>query len=330
MNISIIGGGSWGVALANLLSDNKHQTFIYDNNEKVVDNINNKHYCYQLDEYVNDDIIASSDIRYVIAKSRYILLTVPTSVLREVLRKIREVLTSPKVFINCSKGIEPGTFKRMSEVISEEIPSKYLKGIVSLTGPSHAEEVIVRNLTTIVSCSKDEELAKKVQHIFYNPKYFRVYSSTDLVGSEIGGSIKNVYAIASGLLNGCGIGDNGRAALITRSLVEMRRFYKYFKASDETLFGLTGLGDLIVTTSSKHSRNYQAGFAISSNKDYKKVINSMTMVVEGIRTCEALHELSIKEDIDAPILNAVYDIVYLKKNPKTVINKLLQRELKSE
>ena len=261
MNITVIGGGSWGTTLAQVLTDNGHTCLIYDINASFVDAINNTHiHPFFTDVVLPESISATLDLEKAVNFSDYLLLAVPTKVMREVvLRGINKLLTSPKVFINVSKGIEPGTLKRISEIVEEEIDPKYLKGFVVLTGPSHAEEVILRKLTVLVSASKNHELAKEVQLLFSNDKYLRVYTSNDLIGCELGGAIKNAIAVVSGISTGLGLGENARAALISRGVLEIVAIVEALGGKKETAFGLTGIGDLIVTASSENSRNFRAG-----------------------------------------------------------------------
>lgn len=330
MKISVLGGGSWGLALSNVLSNNKHEVLVYDVNKKIVDKVNKLHICYQLNADINKDIKATSDINELLNFSDTILFVVPTKVLRIALANILEVLDKPKLFINAAKGIEPDTFLRVSEIFEEVIPRKYLKGFVALSGPSHAEEVI-KNMTTVVTCASNNiEDAIYAQNLFNNNDYFRVYSSTDLKGVELGGALKNIFALASGLIAGKGLGDNARAALITRGLVEMDKFYTEYGADTKSLYGLTGVGDLIVTCTSPHSRNYQAGYKIGHGKDLEETLNSMTMVVEGIRTCEAAFKYAVEHDLDLPIINAIYQVLYNNMDPEKAYKILFERSLKRE
>ncbi|AIO19352.1 Glycerol-3-phosphate dehydrogenase [Candidatus Izimaplasma bacterium HR1] len=330
MKISVIGGGSWGLALSNVLSNNKHEVLVYDKSTKIINKINKLHICYQLNENINEDIKATNNLTEVLNFSETVLFAVPTKVLRDVLNDVNKVQSKPKLFINAAKGIEPDTFLRVSEIFNEMIPSKFLKGFVALSGPSHAEEVI-KNMTTVVTTASDvNEHAVFAQMLFNNNDYFRVYSSTDLKGVELGGALKNIFALASGLIAGKGMGDNARAALITRGLVEMEKFYENYGADTKSLKGLTGLGDLVVTCTSSHSRNYQAGFKIGHGKDLEETLKSMTMVVEGIRTCEAAYKYAVEHDLDLPIITAIYHVLFDKMTPELALKKLFERSLKSE
>ena len=329
--LTIIGAGSWGCALANILCENHHQVLLFDHTEQTINEINNEHQNHKVPGVIIDSSIkATLDISEAINFSDYIVLSVPTKVMRSVLEQISKVITTKKLFINTSKGLEPDTFKRISQIVYEIIPISYIKGFVALTGPSHAEEVIVKLPTTICAVSNNKDDAVTVQHIFSNHTNFRVYTGSDLIGSELCAAIKNVYAIASGMLEGLGFGDNARAGLIARALVEMRRIVVPLGAKEETLYGLTGVGDLIVTTTSHHSRNFQAGVKLASGKSLEETIASMDMVVEGARTALAVNELVDELKIDAPIIKAVYKVIYLKMPVKDAVNELLMRSFKEE
>ena len=330
MKVTVIGGGSWGLALSKVLADNAHDVLVYDINTKIVDKINQLHVCIQLNEYIPESIIATTDIKKAVEYSDVLVFVVPTKVLRTAIDSIIPHLKTPKLFINAAKGIEPKSFKRISEIFTEMVDPTVLEGFVALSGPSHAEEVIKGLTTVIASTSNNEDDAKFVQGLFHNSDYFRVYSSTDLIGAELGGALKNIFALASGLLRGQGLGDNASAALMTRGLIEMGKIYDHFGASKDSLMGLTGIGDLIVTCTSPHSRNYQAGYKIGKGKDLNETLDSMTMVVEGIRTCEAAYDLSHKEGLETPIIDAIYDVVFKRVPPHKAYEKLLSRDQKSE
>lgn len=330
--ISIIGAGSWGSALSRILGDNNNDVLIYDIDEKIVNEINQFH--------TNKDklpvgnlplnVNATNHIEDAISFSNIVVLSVPTKVLRSVLKEINKCIDQSKIFINTSKGIEPDTFLRVSEIVKQEINNDYIQGFVALTGPSHAEEVIKQQLTTVCSVSSNHEYALLVQKLFNNQHYFRVYTSTDLIGAELCGALKNIYAIASGMLYGLGLGDNARAGLISRALVEMKRFCIYANAKEETVYGLTGLGDLVVTTTSHHSRNFQAGVKLATGSNLEETISSMTMVVEGARTVQAAYQKSIELNIETPIIEEVYKVIYNHKSVQSAVNDLMSRSLKEE
>ncbi len=330
--IAVIGAGSWGTALARLVSDNGHLVSIFDINQETIDEINNFHTNKSKlpDGVLNDNVIGTTNLSEAVNWADIILLAVPTKVIRSVLENIRDVIKTKKLFVNASKGIEPKTYKRVSEIVYEVIDNEFIDGFVALTGPSHAEEVILQMLTTVTAASVDLSKSLIIQEIFSNQTYFRVYALNDLIGAELGGSLKNIIAIASGMLAGLGYGDNARAALVTRGLVEMQKLAMALGAKDNTLFGLTGLGDLVVTCFSEHSRNFQAGKKIASGKNLQKALSEMTMVVEGVRSCEAAYFESKELKIDTPIIDAVYDVLFNQTLPNDAITKLMQRSLKEE
>lgn len=330
MKITVIGGGSWGLALSKVLSDNNHDVLVYDINTKIVNKINDLHICLQLNEDIPKNIVATSSMKEAMDFSEIVLFVVPTKVLRIAIKEALKYIEKPKLIINAAKGIEPETFLRISEIFREMIPASLLKGFVALSGPSHAEEVI-KGLTTVVTAScENEDLAKQVQSLFHNTDFFRVYTSTDLKGAELGGALKNIFALASGLIAGKGLGDNARAALITRGLVEMGKFYETYGADPKSLMGLSGIGDLVVTCTSPHSRNFQAGYKIGNGKDLEETLNSMTMVVEGIRTCEAAYKYAQSKKLEMPIISAVYQVLFNKMDPDIAKNMLLGRSSKPE
>ncbi len=330
--IAVIGAGSWGTALARIISDNGHLVNIYDIDKETIDEINNFHTNKSKlpNGVLNENVRGTTDLAEAVNWSDIVLLAVPTKVIRGVLENIRSVIKSKKLFVNASKGIEPGTYKRVSEIVSEVIGDDYVDGFVALTGPSHAEEVILQMLTSVTAASLDIEKSKIVQRIFSNQTYFRVYALHDLVGAELGGSLKNIIAMASGMLTGLGYGDNAKAALVTRGLVEMKKLAMALGAKENTLYGLTGVGDLVVTCFSEHSRNFQAGKKIASGKDLQKTLSEMTMVVEGARSCEAAYFAARELKIETPIIDAVYNVIYLQHSPNDEIAKLMQRSLKQE
>ena len=330
-NITVIGAGSWGTALAQVLCDNKNNLTLYDLNQDVVNDINQNHQNSRFfaDITLPSSLVATTNLKEALKEAQLILLSVPTKVMRDVLKSINQELDHQVMIINASKGIEPGTHKRVSEIVKEEIDPNYLEAFVALTGPSHAEEVIERAVTTVTCASTVAEKANIIQEMFNN-QYFRVYRVDDLIGVEIGGSIKNVIALAAGIIAGLGYGDNAKAALITRGLVEIKRLGTAVGAKEETFSGLSGLGDLIVTCTSVHSRNWQAGYKIGSGSDLQEAIDSMTMVVEGVRTCQATYEMIQSLQIEMPIVETVYGVIFNKLDPRDAIAQLMMRDMKPE
>lgn len=330
-NITVIGAGSWGTALAQVLCDNKNNVTLYDLNQDIVNDINQNHQNSRFfaDITLPSSLVATTNLKEALKEAQLILLSVPTKVMRDVLKSINQELDHQVMIINASKGIEPGTHKRVSEIVKEEIDPNYLEAFVALTGPSHAEEVIERAVTTVTCASTVAEKANIIQEMFNN-QYFRVYRVDDLIGVEIGGSIKNVIALAAGIIAGLGYGDNAKAALITRGLVEIKRLGTAVGAKEETFSGLSGLGDLIVTCTSVHSRNWQAGYKIGSGSNLQEAIDSMTMVVEGVRTCQATYEMIQSLQIEMPIVETVYGVIFNKLDPRVAIAQLMTRDMKPE
>lgn len=331
-SVTIIGAGSWGCALARILGDNHHPVVLYDVKSEVVNEINQFHTNKKRlpTGTLPLNVTATCDLADAVSKSDFILLVVPTAVMRSVLKDINKVLRAKKYFINAAKGIEPDTFKRVSEIVEEEIDPQFFGGFVALTGPSHAEEVVMQKLTVIAAASLNPHLAERVQKMFSNKTYFRVYTSHDVVGAELGGALKNIYAIASGISQGLGYGVNAIAALITRGLAEMKRLAVAMGAEEETLSGLTGVGDMIVTCMSPLSRNYQAGLMIGAGDNLDEALHKMTMVVEGARTCISAYQASHAYHVYTPIIDAVYRVIYKHQNPRDAIYELMSSELKKE
>ncbi len=330
MKTAVIGSGSWGTALAQVLADNNQPVELIGVDESEIEDINTNHRNskYFKDTPVNPNVHASSDWKHV-AEADVVLFAVPTAAIESVAKRAGECVNKPVIFVNVSKGFNPGTDERMSEVIRRVIPEEKLSSVVSLIGPSHAEEVIERQLTTIDAVSLKEDDAKTVQQLFSN-QYMRIYTGTDEIGSELGAAVKNVMAIASGIIAGLGYKDNTRAALITRGLQEMIRFGTHFGGKPETFIGLTGIGDLIVTCSSINSRNFQAGYQIGSENNVANFFEHNTKTTEGVRTSKVVHEIAEKNSIDMPICEEVFQILFEGKEPKNCANDLMLRDLKKE
>lgn len=331
-NITILGAGSWGCALGRILADNGYNVLMYDIDENAVKEINEKHTNTNklFNAVLPNNVLATTSIEKAVAYSNYIVLVVPTAVVRSVLKQINQCLTNSKIFINASKGIEPESFKRVSEIVKEEIDEKYYQGFVAITGPSHAEEVVAQKLTVVGAASDEIELAKKVQEMFSNQQYFRVYTVNDLIGAELGGALKNIYAIAAGIVDGIGFGVNAKAAVISRALVEMKRLAKVLGAKEDTLNGLTGVGDLIVTCTSNLSRNYQAGYMIATGNNLEETLSKMTMVVEGARTCISAYQAAKQYNVYTPLIDGVYEIIYNHKKPLDILSEYMSTNLKDE
>lgn len=332
MKVTLIGSGSWSSALANVLADNGHDAVIYGIVKEEVDDIqiNHRNSKFFEDVELNENIKATLDIKEALNNTDMIVLGLPSNFIKKsLIEDIAPNLNSKPIIINAAKGFDMETHDRLSNVIRKSIDQSKIKGIVSLIGPSHAEEVVKRIFTAICSVSSDEKLAIEVQHAFSN-SYFRVYRHDDEVGAEYAVATKNVIALATGVMMGVGMGDNTRAAIMTRGLAEMVRFGKAMGANERTYLGLTGLGDLIVTCSSYHSRNFTAGLEIGKANSAKEFLKNNKRTVEGINACKILHEESKKLGIEMPITSAVYSVIYEGKKPTDVIAELMARELKVE
>lgn len=330
MKTVVIGSGSWGTALAQVLADNKEEVIIYGIEKSEIDNINLNHENSKYFEGVelNPNLKATDDIT-VVKDADIVLLAVPTFAIEGICLQIDPYLKNNIIVVNVSKGFHPETSERMSEVIRRCISKEHLSSVVSLIGPSHAEEVVIRLLTTIDAVSLKEEDAQVIQRTFSN-NYLRIYTGDDEIGSELGVAIKNVMAIASGILSGLGYQDNTRAALITRGLQEMIRYGVFFGGKQQTFMGLTGIGDLIVTCTSIHSRNFEAGYQIGKENDVTNFLKYNKKTVEGVRTAKIVHKVAKENNIDMPICEEVYQILFEGKEPKTCANDLMLRELKKE
>ena len=332
MNCTILGSGTWGSSLAQVLSDNKHNVMIYGIDKGEVDdiNLNHKNTKYFGDTVLlNLDIQATTNLALALENAEVIVVAIPTFAVRSILKQIKPYLKNKPYIVSVAKGFDPGTFARMSEVIWEEIPSDLRHEVVSLIGPGHAEEVILKLLTCITATSIDEEAGRFIQKLFATP-YFRVYVQTDEIGAEYGVAIKNAIAIASGISQGIGMGDNAKAALATRGLVEMIRFGTKFGGKFETFMGLTGIGDLMVTCNSVHSRNYQAGYEIGKLNSAKEFLSNNKKTVEGIRTAKIIYEIAKENNIEMPIIESVYAVLFEDKKPNEAVYQLMTRELKKE
>ena len=331
MKISILGAGSWGLALAQVLNDNNNDVLIYARREEVVTEINSQHTNkkYFPSVIFSEKIKATFNLKEAVQFADILLIAVPVKAYRSLLLEVKDYLNERKYFISTAKGFEEKTLMRMSDVIRDVIPESYRYEIISLLGPSHAEEVVLRELTCIASVSRDNNAAKFVQKLFsYN--YFRVYTQNDEIGAESASALKNAIAIASGILQGIALGDNARAALVTRGLKELIRFGLASGGKFETFMGLTGVGDLLVTCNSWHSRNFQAGYAIGKADLAKEFLEKNDKTVEGIQTVKLVHQIAKEKNISMPIIDALYDVLFRGLSSHGTVYNLMLRELKPE
>ncbi|MGQ9706182.1 MAG: NAD(P)H-dependent glycerol-3-phosphate dehydrogenase [bacterium] len=329
LNITVLGGGSWGVTLTRLLDEKGHKVNLWELYPEVVEElINRREHSKVLPGIkVPEHIHITGDEKEAVKGVTHIVLCVPSHGVRETLNKIEQYVGNGTVIINGAKGIEIETLMRMSEVIRNIFGDRVRVG--TLSGPSHAEEVSKRMPTTVVSASEDMDTAVEIQKIFMLD-YFRVYTNTDIIGVELGGALKNIIAIAAGGIDGMGFGDNTKGALLTRGLAEMTRLGVAMGAKPLTFAGLSGLGDLITTCMSRHSRNRYVGEMLGRGMRLDDILATMTMVAEGVKTTMSAYKLSQKYGIEMPVTEQVYKALYEDKPARKVIYDLMTRSAKSE
>lgn len=327
MKICVLGSGTWGSALASLLCDYGNNVYCWSNFNEEAKLLNETHIHKNLkDVILPKSIIFSSNMEECITNAELIVFAVPSSYIRETAVKFKKYYNN-QLIVDVAKGIEKSSLLTTSEIIEDVLNIK--DEVVALTGPSHAEEVAIKIPTCIVAACKNEENALKVQKIFHC-EIFRVYTNNDRKGSELCGAFKNIIAISCGMSDGLGFGDNTKAALITRGIHELKQLGQKMNCNDNTFSGLAGVGDLIVTCTSKHSRNNMCGFYIGQGLSVNDSIKKVGMVVEGIASLDAAIDLCSKHNIDMPIVFAVNEVVNNKKPPREVASKLLLRGKKSE
>lgn len=326
--VAVIGSGSWGTAIGIHLSKKNIDVHIWSNDPNQIEELNSKRESpnYLPGIKIPQEIIFTSELEDCLKDAEFVVIAVPSHVVREVAKNISSYLNDSQIIINVAKGIENVTSLTMSQVISEEISNNK---VVVLYGPSHAEEVAREIPTTIVSACTDIETSKKVQDLFMAPT-FRVYTNTDVIGVEIGGSVKNVIALCAGISDGLGFGDNTKAALMTRGLAEMSRIGVAMGANPATFAGLSGVGDLIVTCTSMHSRNRRCGILIGQGKTLVEAQAEVFMVVEGVTTTKAAYELAKKYNVSMPITEQAYEVLFNNKNPREAVFDLMIRDKKDE
>ena len=326
MNIAIIGSGSWGVALAVHLASVGNNVKIWSFMEEERDLINNERKCKFLPGVeLPENIMCSTDFEEVIKDSKMILHVTPSKFTRSIFKQYKEYVGNKPVII-CSKGFEKETLETLDEVILEEMPTAK---VGALSGPSHAEEVSIAVPTALVIASKHQNILKMVQDAFMSEK-MRIYTSNDVKGVELGGALKNIIAFCSGAAAGIGLGDNSFAALITRGLKEIVRLGVELGGKEETFYGLSGLGDLIVTCLSEHSRNRKAGYLIGQGKSLEETKKEVGMVIESVDNIEVAYELGKLHNIEMPIVETVYKVLYENLDPQEAVKSLMTRDKKRE
>lgn len=331
-NVTIVGAGSFGTALALVLDTAGNNVQIWAREIEVANQINERHInpSYLSDLTLPDSIKAYHDLEQCLKSQDIVVFATPSHALREVAKKLKPCLNGNEVLVTVAKGIENGTFKTMSQILVEVMDGvTYEDNIGVLYGPSHAEEVSLFKPTTVVAAAYSTRTARIIQQTFLTPM-FRVYINNDVIGVEIGGSVKNIMAIAAGIVDGAELGDNAKAALITRGLHEMKRMGTLLGAHSDTFSGLTGMGDLIVTCTSTHSRNRSVGFRIGKGEKLDEIIKSMNMVAEGVKTAKSVYDWSIKNEVEMPITHAVYSVLFEDVDPKDALYELMTRDPKDE
>ncbi|MCM2674325.1 NAD(P)H-dependent glycerol-3-phosphate dehydrogenase [Alkalicoccobacillus plakortidis] len=330
--IAVLGSGSWGTALGMVLADNGHDVRMWARRSDQIEEINTKktNARYLPDVILPENMVGFTSLQEAVHPVDVVVLAVPVKAIREETKKLLEVAVHPLTIIHVSKGIEPGTQKRVSEMIEEEAAGhSLLKAVVALSGPSHAEEVSRRQPTTVTVSSLQTDASQQAQDLFMNQN-FRVYTHTDLVGVELGGALKNIIALVCGVTNGLGYGDNTKAAIMTRGLAEITRMGVKLGADPLTFSGLSGLGDLIVTCTSVHSRNFRAGKMIGQGLSLDEVLDQMGMAVEGVRTTQAAFEMAKRFEVEMPITNAIYNVLFNDVLPHDAAGELMGRVKKHE
>ncbi|MEC9106266.1 MAG: NAD(P)H-dependent glycerol-3-phosphate dehydrogenase [Candidatus Neomarinimicrobiota bacterium] len=329
MKVSVLGCGTWGSAVAQALADNGVEVTAWQRYEnKSLEMESTRRHPILKDIEFNSNILFTSDFDNAIVSGNIIILAVPSDAVREVILQASDKLTENSIIVNLAKGIENNTLMTMSQVIHIESGLK-ANQIVSLYGPSHAEEVVKKLPTTLVAGCVEKNTSILIQELM-SSEFLRIYTNDDILGVEIGGSLKNIMAIAAGVCDGIGYGDNSKAAILTRGMNEMTKLGLIMGANESTFFGLSGIGDLLVTALSKHSRNRFVGEKIGKGESLDSIMGSMKMVAEGINTCKAIPDLVKKYKIEMPISESIHDILFNKKDPLKVVKELMTRKLGPE
>lgn len=326
--VGVIGAGSWGTALAKVLCENDHQVTLWARQAKLVAELQTQRLnsSYLPGVVLPTNLHFTADLEEAAGEASFVLIAVPSHGLRAVVQQLG-ALAHRSILISAVKGIETDTLRQMSQVIAEEVGAP--TPVVVLSGPSLAAEVANHIPTAIVAACTDLGAAKAVQQIFMNP-YFRVYTHRDVIGVELGGALKNIIAVAAGIVDGAGFGDNTKAALMTRGLVEITRLGTKLRAEATTFAGLSGMGDLFVTCMSQKSRNRHVGEQIGKGRKLQEIMQEMAMVAEGVRTTQAAYRLAQQMGVDMPITAAVHRVLFEGQNPRQAVDELMTREAKME
>ncbi len=331
MNVTVLGAGSWGTTLAVLLHSNAHQIVLWSYEQSIAELLRDRRENIDFLPGISipADIEITSDLEAAVRRAEVIVTAVPTQYIRSVMKQVRSRKFRNTLFINVAKGIENQSIMRVSEILLDVMPSLSIDRIVTLSGPSFAHEVSRQMPTAVVAASVNRDAARQTQNLFMTP-YFRVYSSDDIKGVELAGSLKNVIAIGAGIADGAGFGENTKAAIMTRATAEIARLGKLMGARPETFAGLSGIGDLIATCVSKHSRNRHVGEEIGKGRNLSDILKEMVMVAEGVPTTRSVHDLSEQFHIELPICNQVYQVLFEYKDPIIATSDLMTRDAKDE
>jgi glycerol-3-phosphate dehydrogenase (NAD(P)+) len=325
--IAVIGAGSWGTTLACLLTEKGYDVSLWAYEKEIVDEINGSRVnsIYLSDVILPVNLKATNNIGDAVKQARYVLNVVPTQFTRSIFKEAEKYIPKDAVIISASKGIEQGTLLTVSAILKDITGQK----IAVLSGPSFAKEVLKKLPTAVTLAAENADFSLQLQEIF-NTHYFRVYTHTDVLGVELGGALKNVIAIASGISDGLGLGHNARAALITRGLAEIIRLGECMGADKRTFSGLSGLGDLVLTCTGHLSRNYSVGVSLGKGMKLKDILSSTKSVAEGVATALSAFELSLKYGVEMPVVKQVYEVIYKDENPAEAVKMLMNRALKAE
>lgn len=331
MRIAVLGAGSWGTTLAILLADNFHEVRLWSHKQEYTDEIlaKRENPAFLPGVRIPATILATSDLDEAVVDCEMIVTAVPSQFVRSVMVRLHHLSYEKLIVVNVAKGIEVGSLMTMSQVLHDVLPGVPPSSIATLSGPSHAEEVSRKVPTTVVAASTNSDTALQVQKVFMTP-YFRVYASTDLTGVEFGGALKNVIAIAAGIVDGAQLGDNTKAALMTRGIAEITRIGVALGAQAQTFSGLSGIGDLMVTCMSRHSRNRHVGVEIGKGRKLKDILSEMVMVAEGVETTKSANALAERVGVEVPICAEVYKMLFEGKSPRDSTYDLMTRGAKGE
>ena len=331
MRVAVLGAGSWGTTLAILLTDNSHDVTLwsYRESDAATIRLRRENPSFLPGISIPPGVRITTSLEEAVREAEIVVAAVPSQFLRGVMAQVREVLPPRAVIVNVAKGIENGTLMTMSEMLADVLPDRPADLIATLSGPSHAEEVSRKIPTTVVAASRSLETARMVQSVFMVP-YFRVYASDDIKGVEVGGALKNVIAIAAGIIDGASLGDNTKAAVMTRGIAEIARIGVALGAHLRTFSGLSGIGDLMVTCMSRHSRNRHIGVEIGKGRKLRDILSEMVMVAEGVATAASAFQLARRTGVEVPIVAEVHRILFEDKDPLQACRDLMTRDPKEE